>query len=176
MKYYAGIGSRQTPKPILDLMTTIAERLADDGWTLRSGHADGADRAFEIGAGPDAEIYLPWPTFNAHWQILGQRFIAPTQAAINLAGQIHPAWHRCSRSAKLLHARNSHQVLGQDLDSPVRFVVCWTPLDAEGQPTGGTAQAIRLANVRGIPVFNLALEEHRTRLERYVTPSDRVLV
>ena len=170
MKFYAGIGSRKTPQDILTLMTSIATRLSHDGWVLRSGHADGADRAFEIGASNNAEIYLPWPSFNSHWQILSQQFMAPTQAAMELAARTHPAWHKCGQAARKLHARNMHQILGLELNDPVRFVICWTPLDAQGLPTGGTAQAIRLADLRGIPVFNLFLEEHRTRLERYVTP------
>jgi hypothetical protein len=42
MKYYAGIGSRETPKDILDLISKIAIKLESLGYTLRSGGADGA--------------------------------------------------------------------------------------------------------------------------------------
>ena len=37
MKYYAGIGSRKTPKEILDLMSVIGEYLQSKGYILRSG-------------------------------------------------------------------------------------------------------------------------------------------
>lgn len=173
-KHYAGIGSRETPKDILHLMTAIATRLAADGWTLRSGHADGADLAFEVGAGKDCEIYLPKITFNGHYPIQGRKFAAPTLAAVELASQHHPAWERCNEWARLLHGRNMHQVLGYDLNDPVRFVICWAPLDNEGKPRGGTAQAIRLADSRNIPVFNLINAEHRERLTRFVAPVNGV--
>ena len=52
-KYYAGIGSRKTPKDICELMTRVARYLYFKGYTLRSGAADGADTAFEIGAGQE---------------------------------------------------------------------------------------------------------------------------
>ena len=47
-------------------------------------------------------------------------------------------------------------MLGDDLDQPVSFVVCWTP---GGEVTGGTGQALRIAAdpQYNIPVFNLAL-------------------
>jgi predicted Rossmann fold nucleotide-binding protein DprA/Smf involved in DNA uptake len=46
---YAGIGSRSTPPETLPLIESIAARLAEKGWVLRSGGADGADSAFEKG-------------------------------------------------------------------------------------------------------------------------------
>jgi len=47
--YYSGIGSRSTPENILHMMGDVAYRLANKGWILRSGGADGADNAFEQG-------------------------------------------------------------------------------------------------------------------------------
>ena len=66
---YAGIGSRETPVPILVDMRSLAQDLAAGGWTLRTGGADGADIAFETGhrsgGGADAlEVYLPWNGYN----------------------------------------------------------------------------------------------------------------
>ena len=60
---YAGIGSRRTPDDVLEQMTQLAQELGKLGWTLRSGGADGADRAFQDGAeavGGRREILLPW--------------------------------------------------------------------------------------------------------------------
>lgn len=48
MKYYTGIGSRQTPKDILKLMEDIAFKLAQKGYILRSGAAGGADTAWNL--------------------------------------------------------------------------------------------------------------------------------
>lgn len=50
MNAYAGIGSRKTPKNVLDFMFEIGKELALLGYVLRSGGAEGADSAFEKGA------------------------------------------------------------------------------------------------------------------------------
>lgn len=163
-QFYAGVGSRSTPPDICTLMTDIAAKLSDLGWILRSGHADGADLAFERGALTNAEIYLPSAHFNSKYQVLSQIYLSPTSEALALAARFHPAWTRCSEFARLAHARNMHQILGYELDSPVRFVICWT---SDGQDSGGTGQALRLARSRMIPVFNLYDLEARQRLERF---------
>ncbi len=150
--YYAGIGSRETPADILALMTKIAAKLAKSGHILRSGAADGADAAFEAGAIEneyiDTEIYLPWLGFNGHNSTL-----LPSKDAFIMAEKYHPAWHKCSSAARKLHARNCHQVLGKDLKTPSAFVICWTNGALGG---GGTGQAIRIAKVHNIPVYDLA--------------------
>jgi hypothetical protein len=51
-----------------------------------------------------------------------------------------------------MHGRNAQIVLGDDLKTPVDFVVCWTP---DGKLTGGTAMALRIAFDYDIPIFNL---------------------
>ena len=46
---YAGIGSRQTPPNVQNIMRQVAKELEKKGYKLRSGHAKGADLAFEQG-------------------------------------------------------------------------------------------------------------------------------
>lgn len=157
---YAGIGSRRTPAEILDLMEQIAYWLADeDGMVLRSGHAPGADQAFESGAeaaGGDTEIFLPWKGFEGNVELpRGCAVLTdPTADAYGIAAALHPVWERLGRGARALMARNCHQVLGASLDDPARFVLCWTPRAAV---TGGTGQALRLAEQYDVPIYNLAL-------------------
>jgi hypothetical protein len=162
MKAYAGIGSRSTPLDVIELMELVAEALAWQGWTLRSGHAPGADQAFESGAGGSAEIYLPWPTFEHSRGIEARTIIdRPSPDAYEVAAEHHPQWQYLKRGAKALHARNSHQVLGADLRTPVKFILCWTKL-AKGE--GGTGQAIRIAKANDIPVYDMALTSVRERV------------
>lgn len=64
---YAGIGSRETPKSILEFFEYLGELLAKKGFTLRSGAAKGADSAFEKGCDRVSglkEIFLPWRGFE----------------------------------------------------------------------------------------------------------------
>ena len=163
---YAGVGSRRAPGDVLQLAELTAEALALKGWTLRSGHAPGADQAFERGAGRKAEVYLPWPTFEYGEPLEADLIVdRPHPRAYELAAEHHPACDRLSRGARALHARNMHQILGRRLDDPCRFVLCWTPGAAE---TGGTGQAMRAARACGMPVYNLAVEGVRARAEGLV--------
>lgn len=169
---YAGIGSRETPLPAMSLQKKIAARLSERGYTLLSGGADGADAAFESGCFGKKEIFLPWPGFN-HFK--GRHCVTlPSSEAFRVAATLHPGWSRLKESVQALMARNSHQILGADLRSPVDFVVCWTRDGCEqeserSRSTGGTGQAITLASRWGIPVINLARSDAMGRLTQIVT-------
>ena len=154
---YAGIGSRKTPGNILIEMEKIGVFFAKAGYIVRSGAADGADSAFERGCdkvGGDKQIFLPWKGFNGSKSC----YISSMPSAFDIAAECHPAWHRCDATARKMHARNSHQVLGPFLDSPVEFVVCWHT------GSGGTTQACRIADTFRIKVYNLSTAEDRDKL------------
>jgi hypothetical protein len=161
MRAYAGIGSRETPAEVLALMTAAARELDRQGWTLRSGGAKGADTAFAQGVS------------SVRKQIFTARDSIP-EDAFGMAADAHPAWGACSDYARRLHARNVMQVLGHELDDPSKFVLCWTPDGAEtaeetSRHTGGTGQAIRIACMHNVPVFNLACVEVWNRVVLMVT-------
>jgi len=155
-KYYAGIGARKTPDNVLRLMGGIAHRFnkkTDDNWILRSGHADGADYAFESAA-DRAEIFKPWASHNLHLKEFSYLlyYYNVSDEAFGMAMDYHPAWGRCSDAAKLFHGRNMHIMFGENLDTPVDVVICWTP---GGEVKGGTGQALRAALDHGIKIINL---------------------
>ena len=150
--YYTGIGSRDTPQYILNLMTDLASRLESNGYILRSGGADGADQAFSDGVSLDKNkhVYLPWNGFNG---INNGILTEAEDWAYDEAKTIHPAWNRCSQGARKLHARNIHQIRGHGSNPKLsEFVVCWTP---KGREVGGTATAIKLARSLNIFICNL---------------------
>ena len=169
--FYTGVGSRETPAEVMEALETLAGMLSRCGWTLRSGGAEGADTAFESGAGLNSVIFLPWRGFNGR---LGPNTVErPTLEAYAAAKNFHPAWGRLGVGARAMHARNCHQVLGLTLSEPSHFVVCWTPDGCESESertkgTGGTATAIAVANRRGIPVFNLQRRDAVFRLTDYL--------
>jgi len=157
----AGIGSRETPPNILAEMVKMGRWCRDNYIQLRSGHAPGADQAFESGAAHFCTAYLPWSSFEEHATKTGARLVTPnnwTELMLH-AREFHPAWDRLGDGARKLMARNSAQVLGLDLKSPVQAVVCWT---ADGRPTGGTGQALRIAAANNIPIFNMFFEQYST--------------
>jgi len=174
-----GIGSRETPEIELQLLTRIAMEAEKRGMRGRSGGAGGADLAFEKGfTDPkNIDVIFPWRGFLPKdmteqdvTAYLGRE--RPKQGpgapvmlewkmrakAEELAAKYHPAWEKCSQGARALHSRNMPQVLGLQLDKKTDVVVAWTK---DGQATGGTGQAIRIARDLGIPVANLKNPEER---------------
>lgn len=136
-KYYAGIGSRKTPRQVLECMTSIANRFERHGWILRSGGAAGADSAFSDGTSL-SEIFLADDPIPMWAEVFVDYF--------------HPAPHKLQEFPRRLMARNALQILGKDGNTPVDCVICWTP---DGKASGGTGQAIRIADYYGIKVHNL---------------------
>ena len=146
-KYYAGIGSRKTPKEVLLKMKEFSRILSDKGFILRSGGASGADKAFESGITDLSlkEIFyandaLPWAFDEVKKYVPSDRKNFDT-------------WKPYTK--KLL-ARNMMQVLGSDGSSPVEFILCWSPsLNYLDSSSGGTAWALRCGLSYNIPIFNL---------------------
>jgi hypothetical protein len=170
VRYWTGIGSRETPSSISGLMTDIAKFLCETGYILRSGGAAGADSFFEAGVidSDKKEIYLPWKGFNGNSSLRHR----VTDEALKLASEFHPAWDKLSYGARKLMARNGYQVLGSDLKTPSEFVVCWTK---NGKETGGTAQAMKIAKRWKIPIFNLFHSEHRDLTASWVLNKEIIL-
>jgi hypothetical protein len=151
-KYYAGIGSRETPAAIVPTIQYIARMLLMEGYTLRSGGAEGADTFFEQVVPKDKkDIYLPWYCFNSNTSPICR----VSEEAIAFSLKYHPNPSALSVPAQKLMGRNACQVLGEDLKTPADFIVCWT---RDGLASGGTGQAIRIAAAHEIPVYNINAE------------------
>ena len=154
---YAGVGNREAPEWELRLCRLIAFRMAEAGYTLRTGAAAGCDQAFMSQAGKKAEIYVPWNNFEGYprdWHI-------PVDA-FKMAMELHPSCQKASRGVLSMHARNMMQVLGPDLKHKSDLVICYTANGRtehyEGyKATCGTDSAITCARVNGIPVVNLGI-------------------
>lgn len=157
---YAGIGSVDTPAEIQVKMTEVARYLASLGYTLRSGHAKGADQAFEAGA-VEKEIFYSKDA---------------NETTLKIAEEIHPNWNAVKGAdakktdyIRGLMARNTNQVFGRSLDTPVDFVLAWTQdgithYSNRTVKSGGTGQAIDMASRKGIPVINMAKADWREQL------------
>lgn len=163
--FFAGVGSRETPRPILSLMSEIGAMLTEEGLRLRSGGAIGADSAFWEGAreaDPSGmEIFLPKPKRHIPDGITAS---SPVFDRLALNFHPHPSGIRPDPDnpddkrhyfLKLM-SRNGNQIFGLDFRVPTNVVVCWT---VDGQAGGGTGQAIRLAQSVGIPVIDLGRPE-----------------
>lgn len=171
-KYYAGIGSRETPDHVCNQMTKIATFLETKGFVLNSGGAPKADHAFEIGVEKpeNKNIFVPWYNFNDTGS--AGKIISPTTChnyleMERISKHFHPAWFRLKDAAQKLMIRNVPQVLGRKLapESYVKFVIAWTK---DGKDTGGTGQALRIAKHYNIPIYNLFNPTDVTALGEYL--------
>lgn len=174
---YAGVGSRQTPPEVLAMMEEISGILEkEEGYTLNTGltyygKSEGADAAFAKGVKDKSKVNLFTPEEQ------GRR-----KKEQQIANEIHQSKKSLTKKSGLeLHSRNVNQVFGDKLDTPVDFVLAWTPLNDKGEVvttaeqryyggkdnpknTGGTGQAIALASMKGIPVINMADPKWRDQL------------
>ena len=167
---YAGIGSRETPQEVLDVMPEVAKYLESLGYTLRSGRAPGADAAFEKGVTSKKEIF--------------PGNVKTGERELKIAEEIHPAWNvmldsirkkaiakgnNPERSAAFvanLMARNTNQIFGANLDTPVDFVIFYAKETTNPlRPAGGTGQAVEMARRKGIPTINMADTNWRDQLK-----------
>ncbi len=139
--------------------------MAEKGWVLHTGAAQGADQAYAVGAliaGGKVMLHLPWETYEQLW-IREARSRFPDQVRTGSVERsphyekaessvfvFHPAAQRLPRSVILLHARNYNVVCPYGNDHPVRFVVA-----IPGPSGGGTMQGVRLASAFHIPVVRL---------------------
>lgn len=159
--FFAGVGSRDTPKDVLELMAEIGGLMTEADIRLRSGGAIGADSAFWEGAREvdpaGMEIFLPKAKRHIPEGIL---HMSPVFE--RLAKNFHPFPEGITPDPQnpndkrhyylKLMARNGNQVFGTDFRNPSNAVICWTK---GGKGEGGTGQAIRLASSVGIPVIDL---------------------
>ena len=160
-KYYAGIGSRNTPQNILKFMEKIASILEECGYILRSGHAKGSDQAFERGVKnlKNKEIFVsrdakPWAYETV------KKYMPNDRPAT------FDSWQPYIRG---LLARNMMQILGDSGEEPVQFVVCWTSQgDYQTSEVGGTGYALRCALDYKIPIFNLNYPDQLSQFKDFI--------
>lgn len=133
---YAGVGPRTSPEWVLAVMRRLGRYMAQQDYTLSSGHAKGADLAFEYGCdlvnGPK-RIFPPDP-LKGH----------PLQRILwHLASYANPRFQYLGEYKQYPLLRNPLILFGNDLSHPVALAITWMP----GEPstwTGGTANTMRL--------------------------------
>ena len=172
---YAGIGARNTPKLVLAKMAEIAKKLEELGYTLQSGGAKGADSAFESGT-DTKQIFTTKDATDTTRKIAAETH--PNLEALRNGtynkhiklGKSKEEAQRIAQYAVDLQARNTNQVFGEDLDTPVDFVLYWAePSNNPDRPKGGTGQAVEMANRKGIPTINMMDDNWLEQLEAITT-------
>lgn len=139
------------------------------------------------------EIYLPWKDFNGRdsnatgYYTLSE--MSNKYDARSIARAIHPKWvlddkveqgeiiaprnwMPMRQGAKYLHTRNVYQLLGQDLNTPSRFVLCWAEPKCADRRTeevkGGTGTAVKLGIDNGVEIINLYHQDNLDRVLKWI--------
>lgn len=173
-----GIGSRPKGIPsealpyILSNLLDIASVANKNGWTLRSGGADGMDTFFEDVWNVNKEIYLPYQGFNRHFDGFNGSILVEDPTILAMAGSIaasvHPIWKRLNKQAKEFHTRNVFQVLGADLTTPSDLCIFYARIDSDGEVEGGTRTAVELCKQNGIATYNLRSTDDVVKLGQFL--------
>ena len=157
----ACFGSRQTPPNVLSLMEELGAFIAQNGGLVASGHAQGADQAFERGASSvdptRVLVCLPWRGYErnvpispgAGVSVLTELPKTHRENLLAMAKQHHGAWHRLSRGGKLLQGCN--MLIGE----LAQFGLCYLNHDRPGK--GGSGQCWRYLRSCGVPVVDFAV-------------------
>jgi hypothetical protein len=193
-RWYAGIGSRETPIEIWNTMYQIGRYMPFLGWGLSSGGAvKQPDSGPEVGSADDAfyqgalsspalnpasmlRIYL----INAHWEHYKPNPRIGLLNALDYPDTWDEAMRRMEeargtlaglRDAGLkMHTRNVYQVFGHTLRDPIKSMICYAkPIGTRGQYKGGTNTAIQLAKRAEIPIMNLYEDDAMRRAQEFVT-------
>jgi len=181
MKEYAAIGTRDLYSEQSMLCYRVGKLMAQHGWILHTGAAQGADQTYALGAlraGGRVMLHLPWDTYERHWVAevrahypgkVRSQSVEESPQYTKAEGSVltfHPAADRLKRGALLLHARN-YNIISPYLDNPVRFVVA-----LPSSRGGGTMQGIRVAKALHVPVIRadkLPPPEIKKRLDQILT-------
>lgn len=171
-KSYAGTGNKEAPQNILDRFTEIARVLDQFGYTLRTGGFDGPEEYFEKGSS-HLELHLPWKDFNKR----DSKLTFTSHEAMEIARKFHPTFDGLSPAIQKFLAKNVRTLLGKDLKSAVRFVICWSEDGAEtikekSFKTGNIGHVLAIASAMRIPVFNFGKPDAEERLRKYLEIPD----
>ena len=171
IKAYAGIGSRDISDSERRNIIIIAKILAKSDYILYSGNASGSDIAFQEGSGGKCVVMLPWDGFNIEeydYSYSRDYFVlGSSKMGLESVDKFHPNPPALSRGMRGLMARNYHQVAGYKEYPRVSLVVCCASVQRTGGVSGGTGQAVRIAQSMHVPVINIREYGWRDKLIEY---------
>lgn len=184
--WYAGVGSRETPEDVLQLMQELSLELYSKGYALSSGDATGADRAFWKGATKSpyyrhlgARIYLSaaWvrgraaDPENYFYNALSYHTFGEAKDTAEIA---RGGWYGLNEWGVNLHTRNVFQILGSNLTEHVQFLIYWAkPIGKTEKVKGGTNTALQIAKRFGVKQrINLYTVEGRAWAENFLAKTE----
>ncbi len=166
---YIITGDRNTPPEVADRMIVAMKQLEEKHFTTRTTGLDGPDNAVEAQA-TNLELFLPWKGFNNK---VSKNYYN-TKECLIIAKQFHPAFDGLKPAIHAFLGCNVRLVLGNNLKSAARFMICYTEDGAENEKsrtskTGNLGLPISIATTMRIPVFNFRHTDAEERLYTFLS-------
>lgn len=167
-KPYAATGNKDCPPEILRKFEELAKMLETQGYTARIGGLEGIEETVEK-TQVKQELILPFKEFNQKQS----KFTWASERAFAIAKMFHPTFDSIKKGAQYFLAKNARLILGDKMNSPALFLICWTEDGAESarektSRTGFSGHPIAIASAIGIPIFNLGKPDAEQRLKLYL--------
>ena len=164
---YSGIGHRNTPEKVRDMMTSIGSQLAQMGFILRSGNAIGADQAWEEEVTRKMkEIFIINRKHSCPFGIIPKFTQEQWDFVVRHYHGGETDFIKQSEYVQQLFLRNLNILCGKHLDDKVDFVAYWH----EGEHCdGGTGHTVAMAKTLEIPCFNIWSEKDQQAMDEFVT-------
>ena len=163
-KPYACTGNQNCPPEIMEKFVRIAKKLEELGYTARVGGMDGIEDTVEKAINKK-EVHLPFKDFNQKQS----KFTYNSERAFAVAKMFHPTFDSMKKGVQCFLAKNARLLLGDRMNSPALFLVCWSEDGVESgkmktNQTGFAGHPIAIAGALGIPIFNLARPDTEDRI------------
>jgi hypothetical protein len=165
--WVAGVGSREVPESILEIMIRLGRTYTDLGFQMSSGDAWDSDRAFLYGAKQSrrysevgARVYLNKDGVNRRYveenpfYIDASKFDSTTQAtARSMACYARDGFGGLNEFGIQLHTRNVYQIHGESLTDTISAIWFYAEPDGRNKVSGGTNTAFQLAKIAKVPLI-----------------------
>jgi len=166
---YVITGDRSTPPEVTSRLVAVMKQLEEKHFTTRSSGLDGPDATI-IKDSANLELFLPWKPFNG----LESKNYFNTKECLVIAKQFHPAFDGLKPAIHAFLGCNVRLILGNNLKSAARFMLCYTEDGAESDKTkssktGNLGLAISIASAMRVPVFNFRHTDAEQRLFTFLS-------
>ncbi len=176
------VEGQDVPAEKIEKLTAVLDKLHTQGFTLRSS----ADRMNELDKDVSSkfarkEYYLPWKKFAPD---VDAKVEKPNDKARRVSCWLRMTIMRKSDPSvfndltgvvRTFISRNTQLILGEDLETPVNFIIVYTPGGEEGdqrvdfKTAKNASYFIQAANILTIPVFNIQNDDAIDRLEKFLS-------
>jgi hypothetical protein len=150
----ACIGSREITPELSGKLANIGRLIAQRGWFISSGNADGSDCSYARGANEidpaKVIIYLPWKNYNPQYIVKGNLVTSDIKPEwIEPARRHHAIYDSLGQGVQKLMCRNIGILWKAD--------ACIAVLNHAKKGYGGTGQGWRYATELGIPKLDVSV-------------------